>query len=154
MFKTSDYLASVLTFQIFQVAVVIMAFNNLYSTGALLCFDRDLAYRNVLRNSAAIFLVLCLLLTRFVGMIGTAIAIAISQAISLLLFLQQGQKSVRPRHLQAVLLPCLCGTALVAACRMFMLRFWASTLALICTYLILLVIRAKAVLIDGSPRAA
>jgi O-antigen/teichoic acid export membrane protein len=154
IFKGSDYLAAVLVFQIFQVAVIIMAFNNLYGTGALLSYDRDLAYRKVFRNGAAVFFFLCLILTRFVGMIGTAIAIAISQAILLVLFLRQGQELVRPRHLQAVLLPFLCSTVMVVACRLFVVRFWASILALILTYLILLVIRAKVILTEGFPRVA
>ena len=144
LFKRPEYLASVPVFQIFQLAVVIMAINLLYGTGALLSYHHDRAYHAVLRRTTVVFLVLCITLTKVAGMLGTAIAIPAAQTISLMLFMQQGRKIVRPRHGDALLPPLLFGTVAVVFCRLLSLGLWPAMAVLLLTYLILLMLRVRA----------
>ena len=142
VFKRPEYLPSVPVFQLFQVAMIISSINLLFGTGALLSYRRDRAYQTVLRNTTIIFLIVCVVLTRFAGMIGTAIAIPVSQVISLMLFLGNSRDLVRPHHARALLPPLLCTAAAVGLCRLLALRFWHGVIVLFLAYATLLLLRA------------
>lgn len=150
LFRRPEYLATVPVFQIFQLAIVVMAINLLYGTGVLLSHHQDRAYHAVLRNTTIAFLALCITLTRIAGMIGTAIAIPVAQTISLMLFMRLGRKIVLPRHGEALLPPLLVSVVAVAFCRLLTLGLWSAVAALLFAYFVLLALRIRAALTEDA----
>jgi O-antigen/teichoic acid export membrane protein len=109
LFKRTEYLAGVPVFVAFQAALLFFVFNGLCGTGVLLASHRDQAYQKVLLATTALFLLLCPLLTIRWGIRGAALATLLSQVFSSVLFSIGSRGLVRPRHVHALLLPCLFG---------------------------------------------
>jgi O-antigen/teichoic acid export membrane protein len=141
LFKHSDYLAGVGVFRAFQVILLLSVFSNLYGMGALVPHRRDRAYRKALLLSVVALLASCPVLTLRWGLEGAAIAVLLSQALCMVLFVAQTGDIVQAEHFKALGPPALIGITLVLAAVGLHLRFWSSIAALALAYLIILVWR-------------
>lgn len=111
LFKRNEYLSGVPVFRIFQVVMPLMVFNVLYGTGVLLAFHEDRAYRRILMVAAVTLVVVCPICTHFWGLEGAAISTLLTYVVSIGLFHVRVRHHVRPRHVEALFLPCAAGLA-------------------------------------------
>jgi O-antigen/teichoic acid export membrane protein len=111
LFKRNEYLAGVPVFRIFQIVIPLIVFNFLYGTGVLLAFHEDREYRRILIVAAVTLVVVCPISTHFWGLEGAAISTLLTYVVSIGLFHVRARHHVRPRHAEALLLPCLAGLA-------------------------------------------
>lgn len=135
LFKHSEYLAGVGVFRAFQVILLLSVFSNLYGMGALVTYRRDAAYRKALLLSAVALLVSCPVLTLRWGLEGAALAVLLSQALSMTLFVAKTWDIVDAEHLKTLGLPGLIGLVPLLPGVLFHLGFWYSAAALVFTYL-------------------
>ncbi len=111
LFKRQEYLAGVPVFRIFQIVMPMMVFNLLYGMGVLLAFHEDREYRRILALAALVLLIVCPVFTHLWGLSGAALATFLAYGVSLGLFQFRARRFVRPRHLEALLLPSVAGLA-------------------------------------------
>jgi len=137
LFKHSDYLAGVGVFRAFQVTLLLSVFSNLYGMGALVPHRRDRAYRKALLLSAVALLVSCPALTLRWGLGGAAIAVLLSQALCMALFVAQAWDIIQAEHLKTLGVPALIGMVPILLAVVFHLGFWFATSALVVVYLVI-----------------
>jgi O-antigen/teichoic acid export membrane protein len=135
LFKKPEYVAGAMVFRIFQIFLLVASISNLYGMGALVAHRRDHAYRKALVISVVGLLALCPVLTVRWGLEGTAVAVLLSQGLSLGLFMAETRDVVRAEHLKTLGVPALVGIIPVFVGAVFHLRFWMSVAALVLTYL-------------------
>lgn len=154
LFKRLGYLAAVPVFQTFQVALLFFVMNGLYGTGVLLASHRDRLYRRVLVATSVIFLLSCPVLAFRWGIEGAALATLASQIFSFVLFYVGSRSLVRPRHGQALLLPCLFGLAAAVAGSLLRFSLLPAASVLMLVYAVLFAMRLRSPQLAGSMEVA
>jgi O-antigen/teichoic acid export membrane protein len=143
LFRGADYLAAVPVFRIFQVTLLFFVANTLLGTGALVACRMDRTFRMVLGGTAAIFFLLCPVLTWRWGIAGAAAASLGTQIVSWL-WLRYETKTLLPSHsLFALRLPFAIGLLSVAACRALHLSLYHGMLVLASAEFTLLLARSR-----------
>lgn len=150
LFKRQEYLVGVPVFQVFQLVLWFFVVNHLYGTGVLLAHHQDGAYQRVLLITACVFLLLCPLATFLGGIRGAALATLATQMVSFLLFCFKSQTFVRPKHAQALLVPCGLGLLAGAVGRLSHLSILPALVVLLLAYAGLLAIRLRTLETEGA----
>jgi len=103
--------------------------------GGLVAHHRDHAYRRGLAVSSATLLVLCPILTLRWGIIGAAIAAALSQVVNLILFMVDARDLVHPEYIKTLGVPVLMAAIPVLLGMIIHLGFWTSVTAIVLIYM-------------------
>ena len=144
LFKHPEYLVGVPVFRTFQVFLLVAILSNLYGMGALVTHRRDHSYRKALAISVVMMLILCPIFTFRWGPEGAAVAVLLGQASSLVLFMMETRDIVHADHLRILGSSALIGTIPVVFGTVFHLGFWVSVVALVLTYLAIVIWRQPA----------
>ncbi|HZR55260.1 MAG TPA: oligosaccharide flippase family protein [Terriglobales bacterium] len=119
LFRRADYLAAVGVFRIFQIALLFFVGNTLLGTGVLAACRQDRTFRLVLGGAAAVFLVLCPLLTWHWGIVGSATAVLATQIVFSAWLRHETRKLAPCDYLGPLRWPLATGILIVAACYEF-----------------------------------
>lgn len=150
LFKKPEYLAAVPVFQIFQLVFLMTALGNLHGICALVASHRDHEYRKGFIVAGAVFIPLCVILTRYQGILGAAIAALSVQALAVLLFAKASRDLVRVKHVSALALPIVLGSGVVLASKMLGLPLFLSAALLACGNITLLGSRVRMNYLRGA----